>query len=370
MQALKKIIFGSMLAFPALLSAGNPFIVTFPVTSWSSSGLLGQSAVENSGAVILRDAKPGQVAFEMGGPDGSGVGRIFTRPGQTSYVLTDAGSQWTTSILLNQTVLAVLECYSSQFGWSGPAFSAAQSSNIVKSSIISDTLVMNSLTLTAVPVPTLLMASTSTVQVSIPAYVDAGGQADGLVLWRQDNTGTWQNLTTLPLISNVLTYLDQGVVSNASYWYGISVSYSWPGGGGEGALPLLSDEYVSMARSSSSVMVAASIQPTPTFAPTFTPSVNHDLGTIGWAAGPNPSRDGKFRIEFQTTKPAKWNLQVFGIDGSMVKDFQGNTQAAGWQLVETDLTHVASGVYLMALHVTQEDDPEKTLPLRKVAIIR
>jgi hypothetical protein len=118
------------------------------------------------------------------------------------------------------------------------------------------------------------------------------------------------------------------------------------------------------------VMVAAKVQPTPTFAPTFTPGVNHDLGKSGWAAGPNPSRDGKFKIEFQNTKPTKWNLQVFGIDGSLVKDFKGDISSVGWQVVETDLTHLASGVYLMALHVTQEDDPEKTLPLRKVAIIR
>lgn len=125
-----------------------------------------------------------------------------------------------------------------------------------------------------------------------------------------------------------------------------------------------------MARSNSSLIVASKVQPTPTFAPTFTPSVNHDLGTIGWAAGPNPNRDGKFNVEFQTTKPSTWNLQVFGIDGSLVKGFRGSTQSTGWQLVQADLTHLASGIYLMALHVTQEGDPEKTLPLRKVAIIR
>jgi hypothetical protein len=117
-------------------------------------------------------------------------------------------------------------------------------------------------------------------------------------------------------------------------------------------------------------MVAASVQPTPTFAPTFTPTVKHDLGSIGWAAGPNPNHSGLFKIEFQTTKPAKWNLQVFGIDGNMVKQFNGATRQVGWQLVDANLIHLASGVYLMALHVTQEGELEKTLPLRKVAIIR
>ncbi|HXB97366.1 MAG TPA: T9SS type A sorting domain-containing protein [bacterium] len=370
MNSLKTVIFGSFFGLPALLCAGNPYYVTFPVTSLPISGVLGQDAVVNSGAVILRDNKPAQVAYQMGGPDGSGIGRIFTRPGKPSYVLTDVGSQWSNSVALNQTVLAVLECYSPQYGWDGAAFSAAQSGIITKSSITSDSLFMDGLTLTAVPLPTLFKADTSTVQVSIPAYVDAGGQADGLVLWRQDSSGSWQNLTTLPVTASVLTYADASVAPNASYWYGISVSYSWPGGGQEGALPLVDGHYVSMARSCSALMVAASVQPTPTFAPTFTPSVKHDLGTIGWAAGPNPSRDGKFRIEFQTAKPAKWNLQVFGIDGNMVKDFQGNTQQLGWQIINADLTHLASGVYLMDLHVTPEGESEKTLPLRKVAIIR
>jgi hypothetical protein len=370
MKAFKSIVYGSIFSIPAMLSAGNPFFVTFPVLPAQNSGILGQDAVMNSGFVALRDGKPGQIAYQLGGPDGSGMGRIFTRPGKPSYVMADVGSQWANNVILNQTVLAVLECYSPHFGWDGAAYSAAQTGIITKSTISTDSLFMNGLTLTAVPLPSLFLASTSTVQVTIPPYVDAGGQADGLVLWRQDLSGTWQNLTTLPVTAGAQNYVDSTVLPNASYWYGISVSYAWPGGGQEGAMPQLNSEYVSNARSCSAVMVAASVQPTPTFAPTFTPTVKHDLGKIGWAAGPNPSRDGKFRVEFQTSKPTQWNLQVFGIDGSMAKDFHGQEQGIGWQVVDLDLSHLASGVYLMDLHVTPEGEAEKTLPLRKVAIIR
>jgi hypothetical protein len=370
MNLKKSLFFGIIFVFPVILWAGNPYIVSFPVLNSPTSSILDQEAVQNSGAVIVRDNIPGQEAYQMAGMDGSGIGRIFSRPGQPSYVLTDVGSQWVSGIGVNQTILAIIECYSPQFGWDGPAYSAAETDVVTKSSIMNGRIFMQALTLTAVPVPSLLRADTSTVQVNIPPYIDSGGVATGLVLWRQDSAGTWQSLTTLPLSGNILTYGDRSVLPNASYWYGVSVIYAWPGGSQAGALPTLSNQYVSMARSRSSVMVAALVQPTPTFAPTFTPTVKHDLGSIGWAAGPNPNRDGKFNIEFQTTKPASWLLQVFGLDGSQVKEWKGSTQRGGWQVAGIDLSHLASGVYLMALHVKQEGETEKTLPLRKVAIIR
>lgn len=237
MKRLKIAMLGSILGLPVSLLAGNPYFLTFSVLPEATLGLVGLNAVQDSGLVVVRYGIPGQAAYQEGGPDGPGLGRIFTRAGTSSYVLTDIGSQWTSGIALNQTVLAVLECYTPQFGWDGPAFSAAQSEIVTKNSISNDNLIMNSLTLTALPVPTLFSANTSTVQVSIPAYQDAGGQADGLVLWRQDSTGTWQDLTTLPVTAGVLTYLDSSVAANASYYYGISVSYAWPGGGQAGALP-------------------------------------------------------------------------------------------------------------------------------------
>ena len=370
MKGLKIALVSSIVMFSATLMAGNSFFVNFQVLSEQSDGLMGTLASKNAGVSIVREQFASQVAHQLAGPDGPGVGRIYSKLNQPSYVLTDIGSQFVSSIGANQALLSVIECYQGQFGWDGDAYVAASRSLVDISSVIGGRLIGNSVTLTKVPIPTLVQGASNHIVLQVPPYNDAGGRAQALQLWRQGSDGLWQPLAQLGLTITTQTYTDSTVSSGASYWYGVSVVFSWPGGSGEGALPALAGQYVSEARSISGLMVAAELQPTPTPVPTLPPQVNHDLGQAGWAAGPNPSRDGHFTIQFHSDKAATWQLKAFTLEGSLAKVFRGNVTQAGWQMVAADLFKQASGVYLMELRVTQEGEPEKTLPIRKVAIIR
>ena len=356
--------------FPAILCAGNPFLLNFPVIPDPGTGSMGVLAVNNSGVSVVRDGIPGQIAYQMAGPDGPGLGRIYSKAGAQSYVLTDIGSQFTTSVAINQKVLSIIDCYDGQFGWNGSAYTAGTRGTAVLKAIVGGGLFLSALTLTQVPIPTLLTASPNLIRFQVPSYTDAGGQATALQLWRQGSDGNWQTLGQLGLSATAQVFQDTAVTAGASYWYGVSVVYGWPGGSGEGALPSAMGQFVSHARSVSGVMVASNVQPTPTMIPTLLPQVNHDTGQIGWAAGPNPSHDGHFRIQFHTDKPASWELKTFGLDGALDKVFSGSVQTNGWQLAAIDLPRQASGIYLMELRVTQEGETEKTFPIRKVAIIR
>jgi hypothetical protein len=364
------VLTGILASYSAVLSAGNPFYFNMQVNPDPAAGALGINAVKNSGVSLVRNQVPGQIAYEMAGPDGPGIGRIYSPTSGPSYVLTDIGSQFSSILVPNQHVLAVLECFQGQFGWEGPAYSAASSTLVTKPSIIGGRLIAQPLILTQVPLPSLIQASPTNINIKIPPYTDNGGQATSLELWRQGSDGVWQALTAMPLTSSVQVFADVSVAAGASYWYGISVVYAWPGGSGEGALPAVPGQYVSQARAVSSLMVAADVQPSPTASPTALPAINHDLGQAGWAAGPNPSRDGKFRIQFHTDKAATWKLSAFDLDGSMVRTFSGSDSQNGWQVAGIDLAKQASGIYLLDLRVKQEGEAEKTLPIRKVAIIR
>lgn len=377
MKPVRAILLSVLGSLPSLLAAGSSLFLTFPVLPDPSAGALGALAVQNAGVCVVRDQSPGQIAYQMAGQDGSGIGRIYSNAGTNCYALTDIGSQFPTSVVSNQSILSVIECFEGRFGWNGPAFVAGLRETVDGTSVIDSKLDdASGITLTAVPIPTLLQGSSSQIDIQLPPYRDAGGQAIALQVWRQGSNGIWSPLAQLPLTTTAQNYVDGSVLQGASYWYGVSVVFAWPGGSGEGAIPTAMGQYVSKARSVSAMMVAADVQPSPTASPTMTPSpvvtarINHDLGQAGWAAGPNPSRNGQFRIQFHTEKPATWQLSVFTVDGLQAKQFQGSVPGAGWQLEDIGLPKQASGIYLMQLRVTQEGGVEKTLPMDKVAIIR
>lgn len=355
----------------AALHAGNSYFITFPVQAPAGVNGEGAQAASAAGVTILRHQIPGEAAVQLAGPDGPGIGRIYTQPGKGSFVLLDAGSQWETSVSQLQTILGIVETYSGQFAWQGKAYSGAVSAVVNKADIVAGRLSLGPLLLTEVPAPQLLSADTDHIHVSIPGVLDEGGQASGLQLWRKGSDGTWLALAELGLSATAQSYQDTSVVPNSAYWYGISVIYHWPGGGQAGALPNLGQKYVSWARSESSLLAASKVQPSPTPFPTLEAAVpTPDMGGASWLAYPNPSRDGKFRLSFHTTKQGSYKLAVYTIDGSLAKTFSASFDQAGWQQPWLDMSKLSTGIYLFQLRVSQEGDPENTLPLRKVAIIR
>lgn len=355
----------------AQLQAGSSFFVTFPVQAPAGNNGEGAQAAASAGVTIVRAQIHGEAAFQKAGPDGPGLGRIYTQPSRGSYVLTDAGSQWTTGVAQMQTALAVVEAYAGQFGWQGRAYSGAVTATVSKPDIVDGRLSLAPMLLSEVPAPVLREGDPTRIVMEIPAVLDHSGLATGLQLWRKDALGSWLPKAVLPVSSGVQVFTDAEVQANSAYWYGISVIYGWPGGQGAGALPDRANQYVSWARSESSLMAAALVQPTPTPFPTLVAAIpTPDLGNEPWVAAPNPSRDGKFRLTFHTTKSGTYSFFAYTLDGSLAKTVHATFEQAGWQRPEVDLSKFASGLYLFQLRVKQEGETENTWPLRKVAIVR
>ena len=368
---MKRVVFLFVMGVAQALHAGNSYFVTFPVQAPVGTTGEGALAAAAAGVTVVRDQIPQESAVQLAGPDGPGLGRIYTQPNKGSFVLVDVGSQWATSVSQLQTVLAVVETVNGQFSWAGKAYSGAVAAQISKADIVAGRLSLAPLLLSEVPAPVLSVADATHIKLTVPGVLDAGGRAQGLQLWRRGSDGIWQDLAPLSLSPGAQTYDDIGVTSGLPYWYGISLIYRWPGGGQAGAVSATSGAYVSRARSESGMIVAAKIQPTPTPFPTVpAAAATPDLGGEAWIAFPNPSKDGKFKLSFHTTVQGSYKVLAFTLDGSLAKTFSSPIGQAGWQAPWIDLSKLSTGIYLLQLRVTQEGTPENTLPLRKVAIIR
>lgn len=353
------------------LAAGNVFFVTFPVQAPAGATAQDAQAAMVAGVTLVRDQIPGEAAYQISGAGGEGVGPIFTRPGTGSYALTDAGSQWTSNVNQGQVIRGLVESYAGQFGWQGKAFVGAIKGTVEKVDVASSRLSLSPVLLSELPTPRLISATASQISIGIPSWVDASGLAVGQVLWRHASSAPWTKIADLGLQSSEIVFIDNNIVENKDYWYGISARYPWPGGSQIGALPTETGSIVSLARSESGLIRASELQPSPTAFPTLAASVpTPNLGSESWLAYPNPNRSGRVRLAFQTAKKSSYRVEVFAIDGVRVHSSSGETTAAGWQLPWVDLTKLASGIYLIKLSVIPEGGEEYSPPIRKLAIVR
>lgn len=360
-----------ILTAAADLTAANPFIVTFPVQA--PAGATGQDAqaAMAAGVTLMRQQIPAELAHQMAGPDGPGIGRIYSRPSTGSYVLTDAGGQWTTAVSQSQALLAVTETYAGQYLWSGKAFCGAVQAVIQKPDLIAGAMSLGPVLMSEIPAPSLVAATESVVDLSIPAFVDASGLAQGLVLWRRVEGQAWQKWADLAVSGAAQAYSDASVTAQAQYHYGLSVRYPWPGGGQGGALPSESGSYVTLAQSDSGLISASLKQPSPTPFPTIPGLIpTPDLGSEAWLAYPNPNRDGLVRMAFRMVKKGSYQVTVYSLDGQRVYHLSGDADAGAWPMPVADLRKMASGIYLVQLKVSYEGEADATLPIRKLALVR
>jgi hypothetical protein len=356
--------------FPLCLRAAAPFFVVVPVQAPTDQDAFNTGAPASAGLLLVRDTLPGETAVQLAGPDGPGPGRIFTRPGVGSYGLTDVGAQWTTPVAVGQSILGLVETYPGQFAWTAKAFVGAFRVNVSKEQLVAGQINVPPVLMMEVPVPQLLTASASSIQLLLPGGVDTSGLLVAWVLWRQGFGQGWEKLSERPVSLESQIFQDLGVTAGAQYRYGLSAKLLWNGGGQAGALPDEPGYLVSNARSESSWLFAAEVQPTPTPFPTVlgghpTP----DLGGETWVAFPNPNRSGMLQIAFHMMKKGAYLIHVYSVDGTLVNSFRG-TAELGWQAPVLDLRKLASGIYLVRLEVQNEDGTTSNYPLRKLALVR
>lgn len=367
---MKAVLF-SLLLTAAPLQAANTFFVTFPVQAPAGAAGQDAQAAMSAGVTLLRHQIPSERAHQMAGPDGPGIGRIYTRPSMGSYVLTDAGSQWISAVSQSQTVLGIVETYAGQFQWGGKAFVGAVQGSISKPDIVAGRLSLAPVLMSEIPTPLLVAADEDRIQLILPPFLDASGLVSNLVLWRQEGSQAWQKWAYLPAGSAEQAYVDVSVTAQAAYRYGVSIRYPWPGGSGAGSIPDESSFFVTHARSESGVMHASLKQPSPTPFPTLEGAVpTPDLGAEPWIAYPNPSRDGKIRLAFRMVKKGSYHVSAYGLDGTLVHQFNGSADGEGWVKPVVDLSRMASGIYLMRLSLRYGSEEAVHLPVRKLALIR
>ncbi len=363
-----------LLQSPAL-QAGNAFFAHVPVQSQIDAGGQGADACQFAGAVLVREQFAGQAATQVAGPDPADPTRIYTKAGEGSFVLSDVGNQFTTSVGQTQALLAFLETEPGVHGWTGVAYAGASRGVIQKVDVWAGKIDMPDALMVRLPSATLIQASPTAIQLQIPACSEPSGLAHGLRLWRRRADlplDPWQSLQDLALLGVAQTLTDTAVSDGQAYTYGLSFIYDWLGGGGAGADPSAPEKYITTAKGLSATIFASLVQPTPTPFPTLAPSpVLLDLGQALWIAYPNPLMGTDLYLAFKTEKDkSQYQLTVYSLDGAKVMEFKGQADVKGIQKPAVPLTKLASGVYLARLRVLQPGQAEQVLPVRKLAIIR
>lgn len=366
------------MALALLLSSSlgaNSYLTNASVQSQVDAQGLGADACQRAGVTVLRHNYPNQVAIQVGGNDPNDPNRIFTRPGTGSYFLTDVGSQWSSAVAQNQTLMAIVETIPGLHGWTGAAYAGAGKATVTKPDVVAGRLALSSVLMTRLPSPQLLQASLSSIYLNIPGSADPSGQGTGLRLWRKKAdlpSDPWLKIVDLPWVSGAQDLTDAAVTADESYNYAISFIYDWPGGLGAGADPSQAGSFVTVAKGLSARIVANPIQPTPTPFPTLVvanPTPN--LGQDPWIAYPNPLVGSDLHLAFKTELAgAQYWLSVHALDGEKVMGYHGVAESAGWQAPLINLKKLASGIYLVRLSILETGKDEKILPVRKLAIIK
>ena len=373
---MKIIAFFCALALaPAALSAGNAFFVYAGVQSQVDAQGMGADACQYAGATLVRENFLGEPAFQVAGMYPNDPSRLFTKPGQGTYVLTDVGNQWIHSLSQNQVFLGFFETEAGQHGWNAASYAGASRQTLTKPSLVVGQMEMPVVMMTRLPQPSLLQASPSSICLQIPGSIDPSGFGVGFRVWRRraDLSGDpWATVKDIPWSTTAQTLTDTTVVADAPYLYGVSFSYQWLLGGGAGADPSVSGRYITNVKGLSNTLYASILQPTPTPFPTLeaapaTPS----LGEQPWVAYPNPLVGSSLYLAFKTEKDrSQYWLTVYALDGTKVLAYQGEANLAGWQKPLINLNKLSSGIYLVRLRILQPGIDEKVLPVRKLAVIK
>src|SRR5581483_2424912 len=108
------------------------------------------------------------------------------------------------------------------------------------------------LLMSPIPKPSLAAADPSHIALSITAFSNSGAALSSLSLWRRPsglNLWEWQAQIPNPAALSSVVWDDTNVTPENLYDYAISVDFSWPGGGGAGALSATAGIYSTKARS-------------------------------------------------------------------------------------------------------------------------
>jgi hypothetical protein len=371
-----KIAIALLLAPTLALQASNVFFVSANVQSQVDALGHGADACQYAGVTLLRELITGQAAEQLAGPTAGDPTRIYTKPGQGSFFLTDVGSQWTGTVVgQNQAVLAFLETTPGDHSWTGAAYAGASRAVVSRPDLSAGKLEMPAVLMTRLPSAVLVQAGPASIHLQVPGSVDVSGLGHGLRLWRHrsDLSGDpWQTVVDLPWSTTAQDVTDTGVTANLPYIYGISYIYNWIGGGGVGADPAAAEEYITNSRGLSNIIYSSSVQPTPTPFPTLPPAPpTPNVGAETWVAYPNPLIGSELRLAFKTTQDSsQYQVTVYALDGTLVLTSSGKAAVHGWQKPIIDLGKLASGVYLVRMRLLEPGVDEQILPVRKLAIIK
>jgi hypothetical protein len=348
--------------------------------AWVNGKVIGTAAADGSGTdapkyssvSIVRANIPGELAIQMAGADATDPTRIFSSAKIPGYFLTDAGSQWPSGISNGQSVLAVVETMPGEHGWSGAAYAGAVSMVVAQNHIVSGMYEMPDLWLSPIPKPALVSANPTRISLNIPSFNDLGGKMMDLSIWRR-STGQsawqWQGSIANPVSSTV--WNDTSVTAENLYDYAINVDFSWPGGGGAGALSSTAGIFSTNARAITGPIAASIKQPTATPMPTgpIATATPFDLPQ-GWLAYPNPVHGDTLWVALDAKNPGSYEIFIYSLAGDQVMTQKGKIDQAGRIITQMGIKRLASGIYLIRINIEASQGSKQVLPLRKIAILK
>ena len=152
-----------------------------------SGGQTGSPSTANShaGVTLVRDGIPGEYAAQIGKQNSVFPNELFAAGTNPAFFQTDAGSQWTTGIAANQTVMAVVQTYAGNNGWSGQAYAAAVTLQVASADIPMGLMNMPPAMLEPIPIPALLAADGTHISLKIGHFSDFSGRLEGYSLYRK-----------------------------------------------------------------------------------------------------------------------------------------------------------------------------------------
>jgi hypothetical protein len=362
------------LALAAPLHGAQAVWVTGKVVAPAAADGSGTDAPKHSSLSLIRANVPGELAVQLGGPDATDPMRIFAPAHKPAYYLADAGSQWPSGISTGQTLIAIVETMAPDHGWRGAAYAGAVDAMAGKAQLVSGLIAMPDLWLSPIPQPSLAAASPSHIALSISAYASLGAPLSALSLWRRPaglSLWEWQASLPNPSSSSSVVWDDLNVMPENLYEYALSLDFTWPGGGGAGALSMTAGIYSTKAHSVAGPFAASLVQPSPTPSPRGpTPVLTPVELPDGWLAYPNPAHGEALSILFDAKEEGRYEILAYTLSGGLALRRQGSIEKAGRNRSELPIKGLASGVYLLRINIEAKDGKRQEMPLRKIAILK
>jgi len=335
---------------------------------YNPDGAMGNSSTANSFSSVAayRVGIANQIGRQESGPDSTFPNKVYRSHYDNAevpaYFFSDVGSyDWTLTESAGQTVVAVAEVYSPQFGWTGNSYIGYSKDVLYQSDINKNQIELPDAKLQMIPQPQIIQQASNSVTVGWQSMTL--NDITGYTLYRSSSiNGTYTAITIVPQSTGQIQCTDNfNITGGTTYYYKISVNFAWGGGNGAPAY------YETKA------MSAASSQPgtlTSNPKPEENTPVPEELSESNTYNYPNPCA-GPTTIRFSLLEQENVSIAIYDINSRLVwsKKLDASSTTTGvnnviWKLQNDAGIEVSNGAYILVIKAGG-----KTVT-KKIAVVR